>query len=77
MIEFIILIQSHSLYDHRDFSCQSLSQNYYYHSNHQHQMSYHAAHDNQSQLSYNSELSYKIKLQIKENYMITLDELSC
>src|SRR5437667_12327283 len=71
MTESAILIQSHSSYDLEDFSCQSLSQDYYYHDDHQHQKSYHAAHDNQSQLS------YKMKLQVKKDHMIILKELSC
>ena len=49
MTESAILIQSHSSYDLRDFSCQFPSQDYYYHDNHQHQKLYHAAHDNQAQ----------------------------
>ena len=52
MIKSAILIQSYFFYDHEDFSHQSLSQDYYYCNDHQHQMSYHAAYDNQSQSLY-------------------------
>ena len=60
MIESAILIQSCSLYDCEDFSHQSLSQDYYYHSDHQHQMSYHAAHEFWTQLFSNIEIRIMI-----------------